>query len=66
VSVVGFDNVPEAANATPPLTTVAQPLHEMGAEAVRLLLGLLSGAVTEEHLSVPATLVVRGSTAPPA
>ncbi len=66
LSVVGFDNVPEAINATPPLTTVAQPLHEMGAEAVRLLLGLLSGELTEEHLHVPATLVVRGSATPPA
>jgi LacI family transcriptional regulator len=66
VSVAGFDNVPEAANATPPLTTVAQPLHQMGAEAVRLLLGLLSGDTHEEHLRLPATLVVRASTAPPA
>lgn len=66
LSVVGFDNVPEAANAEPALTTVAQPLHRMGAEAVRLLLGLLSGLNTEEHLLLPARLVVRASTAPPA
>jgi LacI family transcriptional regulator len=65
LSVVGFDNVPEAANAVPALTTVAQPLHQMGAEAVRLLLGLLAGATSEEHLLLPATLVVRASSAPP-
>jgi len=65
LSVVGFDNVPEAANAVPALTTVAQPLHQMGAEAVRLLLGLLAGVTSEEHLLLPATLVVRASTAPP-
>jgi LacI family transcriptional regulator len=65
LSVVGFDNVPEAANAVPALTTVAQPLHLMGAEAVRLLLGLLAGGTKEEHLLLPATLVVRASTAPP-
>jgi LacI family transcriptional regulator len=65
LSVVGFDNVPEAANAVPALTTVAQPLHQMGAEAVRLLLGLLAGGTSEEHLLLPATLVVRASTAPP-
>ena len=65
LSVVGFDNVPEAANAVPALTTVAQPLHQMGAEAVRLLLGLLGGGTSEEHLLLPATLVVRASTAPP-
>ncbi len=65
VSVVGYDNVPEAASAVPPLTTVAQPMHQMGAEAVRILLGLLSGETGEEHLRLPATLVVRASTAPP-
>lgn len=66
VSVVGFDNVPEAANAVPPLTTVAQPLHEMGAQAVHILLGLLAGETSEQHLHLPARLVVRASTAPPA
>lgn len=65
LSVVGFDNVPEAANAVPALTTVAQPLHQMGAEAVRLLLGLLAGVPSEDHLLLPATLVLRASTAPP-
>ena len=66
LSVVGFDNVPEAANAVPALTTVAQPLHQMGAEAVRLLLGLLAGGTTEDHLLLPASLVVRASTSPTA
>jgi LacI family transcriptional regulator len=65
LSVAGFDNVPEAANAVPPLTTVAQPMREMGAEAVRILLGLLAGEAGEEHLRLPATLMVRASTAPP-
>jgi LacI family transcriptional regulator len=65
LSVVGFDNVPEAANAVPPLTTVAQPLQQMGAEAVRLLLALLGDDANEEHISFPASLVIRGSTAPP-
>jgi LacI family transcriptional regulator len=64
LSVVGFDNVPEAANSIPPLTTVAQPLQQMGAQAVRLLLTLLDGDGKEEHLRFPASLVVRGSTAP--
>jgi LacI family transcriptional regulator len=40
-------------------------MHQMGAEAVRILLGLLSGETGEEHLRLPATLVVRASTAPP-
>jgi DNA-binding LacI/PurR family transcriptional regulator len=38
VAVVGFDDVPEAALSEPPLTTVRQPIEEMGARMVRLLL----------------------------
>ncbi len=65
LSVVGFDNVPESATSTPPLTTVAQPLHRMGAEALRMVLDLLEGAPREQHLQLPTSLVVRASTAPP-
>lgn len=64
VSVVGYDNVPDAANCTPPLTTVAQPLHEMGGAAMRMLLDMLSGEAGERHVRMPTELVVRTSTAP--
>jgi Transcriptional regulators len=64
LSVVGFDNVPEAANATPALTTVSQPMHQIGAEAIRILMELLNGEAKEEHLRLPATMVIRASTAP--
>lgn len=64
LSVVGFDNVPEAANATPALTTVSQPMHQIGAEAIRILMELLNGESKEEHLRLPATMVIRASTAP--
>ena len=64
VSVVGFDNVPESALATPPLTTVSQPLQEMGAQALGLLLDLLAGREREAHLRLPTRLVERASTAP--
>ena len=43
LSVVGFDNVPESALYTPPLTTVHQPIREMGQRAVELLIRLISG-----------------------
>lgn len=66
LSVIGFDDIPEAAAATPPLTTVAQPLHRMGAEALRLVLDLLEGREREPHLRLPTSLVTRASTAPPA
>ncbi|GAA4732366.1 LacI family DNA-binding transcriptional regulator [Isoptericola chiayiensis] len=65
LSVVGFDNVPESMTTTPALTTVAQPLHQMGAEALRMVLDLLGGTPREQHLRLPTSLVVRGSTAPP-
>jgi LacI family transcriptional regulator len=65
LSVIGFDDVPEAAAATPPLTTVAQPLKEMGSQALQILLQLLKGDSVAQHLHLPAKLVVRASTGPP-
>lgn len=64
LSVVGFDNIPEAASYSIPLTTVAQPLQQMGAQAVRLLVDMLQGVDHEEHIHLPATLVVRSSSGP--
>ena len=66
LSVVGFDDIPDAGRSTPSLTTFAQPLHEMGAEAFRLLLELLSGSEDgRRHVQLTGSLVVRESTAPP-
>ena len=65
VSVVGFDDLPEAAYFTPPLTTVRQDFVELGTRAIGLILRVLAG---EREASVPLvepTLVVRSSTAPP-
>ncbi|SBN62459.1 transcriptional regulator, LacI family [Curtobacterium sp. 9128] len=66
VSVIGFDDVPQASMTTPPLTTVAQPLAELGASAVEMLLSMLRGEPTPEHVRLATTLQVRRSTAPPA
>jgi LacI family transcriptional regulator len=65
LSVVGFDDVPQAASATPPLTTIAQPLGELGARAVEMLLGLLDGNTAPGHVQLDTRLVVRATTAPP-
>lgn len=62
VSVVGFDNVPESALTDPPLTTVSQPIHQMGAEALRMVVDLIQGTPRDAHLRLPTSLVVRGST----
>jgi LacI family transcriptional regulator len=66
LSVVGFDDTFEAAIVTPPLTTVRQPLAEMGRMAVALLVRLLQNQRIEAlHVELETRLVVRESTAPP-
>jgi LacI family transcriptional regulator len=64
LSVIGFDDVPEAANSTPPLTTMAQPLHDLGAQALEMLVDLLNGREVPSHVQLPAELVIRASTGP--
>jgi len=65
LSVIGFDNVPESALASPPLTTIKQPLQQMGAVALRLLADLLAGVERDTHVRLPTELVVRATCAPP-
>jgi len=64
ISVVGFDDIPEAAHFYPPLTTVRQNFTEIGRRAVSLLLTELQGGRVEHDQIVPE-LVVRRSTAGP-
>ncbi|MCA4134781.1 LacI family DNA-binding transcriptional regulator [Arthrobacter sp. M4] len=64
LSVVGFDSTYQAEESIPPLTSVAQPLHEMGRAALRSLLRQLNGEVLDSHRVELATqLIVRESTA---
>jgi LacI family transcriptional regulator len=66
LSVVGFDDIPESTRTTPPLTTVHQPIQEMGAAAITMLIALLDGGEVEQtHIRLPVSLVRRGSTAAP-
>ncbi|AYY14032.1 LacI family transcriptional regulator [Actinobacteria bacterium YIM 96077] len=66
VSIVGFDDLPEVRWASPPLTTVRQPLTEMGAVAARTVLRLAAGEHVETpRLELATTLITRESTAPP-
>jgi DNA-binding LacI/PurR family transcriptional regulator len=64
VSLVGFDDIPEAAHFAPPLTTVRQNFTEIGRRAVALLIAELRGGVPDHDLVVPE-LIVRQSTAEP-
>jgi LacI family transcriptional regulator len=67
LSIVGFDDTEEAAIVTPALTTVRQPLAEMGRMAVSLLVRLLDRQRVEAlRVELATRLVVRESTAPPA
>jgi LacI family transcriptional regulator len=67
VSVVGYDDLPVASVVDPPLTTVHQPMQEVGAVAAGLLLDRLAGGDSvpaSTHL-LPAALVLRGSVTTP-
>ena len=62
LSIVGFDDIPQAAHVHPPLTTVRQPLEEMGERAALLLLHYIENPdAAIEHLELPTTLLQRGS-----
>ncbi|MFE1441799.1 LacI family DNA-binding transcriptional regulator [Streptomyces sp. NPDC058739] len=64
VDVVGFDDIPTAHLTQPPLTTVRQPMRQMGETAARMLLARLAGEeFGERHVVLPTSLVVRRSTA---
>jgi LacI family transcriptional regulator len=64
LSVVGFDDTLLARMAAPPLTTVRQPLREMGGVALRTALRLADGEKLESHhIELATELVVRASTA---
>ncbi|WP_441247672.1 LacI family DNA-binding transcriptional regulator [Kitasatospora sp. McL0602] len=66
VSIVGFDDVPSAAWASPPLTTVHQPLREMAAMATRIVLQGAQAVLPmgTQRMELATRLVVRESTGP--
>jgi DNA-binding LacI/PurR family transcriptional regulator len=62
VAVVGFDDIPTAADFSPALTTVRQASHQMGQVAAEMLFKLLAGeAVLEKKVILPAEFIVRQS-----
>ncbi len=64
VSVVGFDDVPEASHFWPPLTTIRQDFVDLGRRAVALLVGEIEGRTDGTHDQIRPELIVRDSTAP--
>ncbi|MEP6482336.1 MAG: LacI family DNA-binding transcriptional regulator [Rhodoglobus sp.] len=67
LSVIGFDDIPEASQMTPPLTTIRQPMKTLGATAARMVVALMAGETLEStHVLLPTKLIPRATTAPPA
>lgn len=67
LSVVGFDDIRFAAHVDPPLTTIAQPMREIGEGTVRLLLEILRGdGIEPVSITLPHELTIRASTTKPA
>jgi DNA-binding LacI/PurR family transcriptional regulator len=61
VAVVGFDGIDAVRHADPPLTTVRQPVEDMGREMTRMLLSWMEGGGPAEPVILPVDLVVRES-----
>ena len=64
-SVIGYDDIPLAAELTPPLTTIRQPTYDKGLHACRLLIDQIENHAPESEILLPVELVVRGTTAGP-
>jgi LacI family transcriptional regulator len=66
ISVVGFDDIQGAAYNNPSLTTIRQPLQQMGMVAARILLQRIRGQATfADTIPIMPELVIRESTCPP-
>jgi len=65
LSIIGFDDIPQAAHMHPPLSTVRQPLEEMGRSAVNLLFKYIANPLAEiERVELSTRLVLRESCQP--
>jgi DNA-binding LacI/PurR family transcriptional regulator len=65
ISVVGFDDLPDAKHYCPPLTTVRQDFAALGSLALASTIAAIDGAQGPEHAMIAPTLIVRASTGPP-
>jgi DNA-binding LacI/PurR family transcriptional regulator len=64
VSVIGFDDITSSADTHPPLTTVRQPLREMGRVGAQILLDMLRGRAHLPMVELRTSLILRESCAP--
>ena len=61
MAVVGFDDIEEAKASTPALTTVQQPMYDLGWQGAEMLLAQVQGEKVPERVLLPTRLVVRRS-----
>jgi LacI family transcriptional regulator len=61
VAITGFDDVPVARHLHPPLTTVRQPMQDLGATAFDVLYSSISGGPSQRDVVLSVQLVVRES-----
>ncbi len=65
ISVIGFDDIPLAEHTHPPLTTLRQPIYQIGKTVCRMLLQVIRGEpVPDGHVILSPELVIRQSTGP--
>jgi len=65
-SVVGFDDLASSRYLSPPLTTISQPMRQIGIRAVNLLLAIIETVEVPRQQTLDFSLMLRGSTAAPA
>jgi LacI family repressor for deo operon, udp, cdd, tsx, nupC, and nupG len=66
LSIVGFDDLASSSYLTPPLTTIRQPMREIGVRAVNLLLAIIENVDVPRQQTLDFRLMLRGSTGVPA
>lgn len=59
ISILGYDNINVSSILEPELTTIAQPIYEMGEKACELLVNMINGATEKQVVSLYATLIER-------
>lgn len=65
LSIVGFDDLASSSYLTPPLTTIRQPMREIGVRAVNLLLAIIENVDVPRQQTLDFRLMLRGSTGVP-
>lgn len=66
IALGGFDDIPLAAYTSPPLTTIHQPIYDIGRQVCAMLIALVNGlAPNPGHILLEPTLVIRESSGPP-